>query len=68
LGVGRFEKGARDNVGVGRGWFVVGVIGDETRGEEIEGEGEPENPFVICVEAVVVVVVLVLLRPIAMFV
>lgn len=29
----------------------MGVVADEKRGEEIEGEGKPKNPFVIWVEA-----------------
>lgn len=38
---------------VGRGWCVVGVAGDEIGSEEIEGEREPKNPFVICMKETV---------------
>lgn len=48
-----------------RGWCVVGVASDEIGSEEIEGERKPENPFVICVKPVVV---LVLLRLVPLFV
>lgn len=48
-----------------RGWCVVGVASDEIGSEEIEGERKPENPFVICVKAVVVFV---LLRLVPLFV
>ena len=45
----------------GGGLVLIWLVANEVGAEEVEGEGEPEDPFAICVEGALV------LRP-AMFV